>query len=603
MQISVESIKSKPPGSELAIQSGRPSSKISISAEAQQDVRQAYLVAMRQRFKMEINRLTRGDMLVMLKRKSSEQSLSEADAENLGFLMTYVYAWHWLQHNVHADYQSEVLATFAKGPQAFLMQMILQSKSINEFILAYISHWQNYQGTPQLQHQQLLVLLQQQKNSPQALAEFIEALWHSLNLFGKTFASGYKDLARQEKDRYAEMLADEDRERLALVDQLPDTAPLTAFAKLGIIPAMGCPQTCRHCMFIFRPLMKNTDDPAQLFEMIDALTTSVLFTGGDLSKHLQHFYAAIESMQHVTTFAILLNGDFADSREITKSVLEKMASAIRRRPLSWPKAQVMLQISFDEFHQEVVVDRKGELSERIPVTKIANIVEAAPKFRDEIQLCLLHKQGHLNFSMELFQKGVFARLVKELGRRGHQVQVLSSAPSARLKRNPLNPEQPAQLIKDATFVLTKYPDAHLLLTSTTIDAYGRANMMELHEAVNERDLLKQMLAGEGTGGETFDKDLMFWFNGWATLFSAVHVCLGNVFEDGMETIRKRQQKDPLSNALNCFDLRLLDYYRERCDDLDEIIERSTSPHHLFHTITEEAAMRLHMTKRLIADEI
>jgi hypothetical protein len=36
----------------------------------------------------------------------------------------------------------------------------------------------------------------------------------------------------------------------------------------------------------------------------------------------------------------------------------------------------------------------------------------------------------------------------------------------------------------------------MLLTSTTIDAYGRANMMELHEAVNERDLLKQVLAGE-----------------------------------------------------------------------------------------------------------
>jgi len=74
----------------------------------------------------------------------------------------------------------------------------------------------------------------------------------------------------------------------------------------------------------------------------------------------------------------------------------------------------MLQISFDEFHQEVVVSRQGELTERIPVTKIANIVEAAPKYKDEIQLCLLHKQGHLNFSMELFQKGVFARLVNEL---------------------------------------------------------------------------------------------------------------------------------------------------------------------------------------------
>jgi len=578
----------------IAIQSGRPSSKITISTEAQQDVRQAYLLSMRQRFKAEINRLTGGDMLVMLKQKPS----AAANADNLGFLMSYVYAWNWLQQNIHGDYQSEVLATFTKGAQAFLMDMLLNSNSTSEFIQSYIEYWHHYHGQPQLQHQQLVHLLSL-KDSPQLLAEYIESVWDSLNLFSTTFATGYKELAKQEKDRYSDMLGAEDKERLALVDQLPDTAPLQPFSKLGIIPAMGCPQTCRHCMFIFRPLMKNTDDPAPLYQMIDGLTRSVLFTGGDLTKQLQHFYNAIASMKNITTFAILLNGDFADSREVSKEVLAKMAAAIRQRSITWPKAKVMLQISFDEFHQEVVVDRNGELTERIPVTKIANIVEAAPKFSEEIQLCLLHKQGHLNFSMDLFQKGVFARLANELGRRGHQLQIISSAPSSRLKRNPQKPDQPAQLIKDATFVLSKYPETHILLTSTTIDSYGRANMMELHETVNERDLLKQMLDGKGTGGETFDKDLMFWFNGWATLFSAVHMCLGNVFEEGLETIRKRQLKDPLSNALNCFDLRLLDYYRELCDDLDDIIETSTSPHHLFHTITEDAAMRLHMTQRLI----
>jgi len=531
----------------IAIQSGRPSSKITISTEAQQDVRQAYLLSMRQRFKAEINRLTGGDMLVMLKQKPS----AAANADNLGFLMSYVYAWNWLQQNIHGDYQSEVLATFTKGAQAFLMDMLLNSNSTSEFIQSYIEYWHHYHGQPQLQHQQLVHLLSL-KDSPQLLAEYIESVWDSLNLFSTTFATGYKELAKQEKDRYSDMLGAEDKERLALVDQLPDTAPLQPFSKLGIIPAMGCPQTCRHCMFIFRPLMKNTDDPAPLYQMIDGLTRSVLFTGGDLTKQLQHFYNAIASMKNITTFAILLNGDFADSREVSKEVLAKMAAAIRQRSITWPKAKVMLQISFDEFHQEVVVDRNGELTERIPVTKIANIVEAAPKFSEEIQLCLLHKQGHLNFSMDLFQKGVFARLANELGRRGHQLQIISSAPSSRLKRNPQKPDQPAQLIKDATFVLSKYPETHILLTSTTIDSYGRANMMELHETVNERDLLKQMLDGKGTGGETFDKDLMFWFNGWATLFSAVHMCLGNVFEEGLETIRKRQLKDPLSNALNCF---------------------------------------------------
>ncbi len=581
----------------VTVQSGRPSSKISISAAAQLDVQQAYLASQRQRFKAEINRLTGGAMLQLLR---TEGLLSE-EAENLGFMLTYVYAWNWLQKNIHSDYQEQVLAAFGKGAQAFLMQMLLHSKSSADFIRRYSLYWQNYQGQPQLQQQQFM-RLQQKKSNMDELVLYVESVWNSLQLLDKSFAVGYKDLARQEKERYADMLGGEDRQRLALVDQLPDTQELSPFSKLGIIPAMGCPQTCRHCMFIFRPLMKNTDDPAPLYQMIDQLTTSVLFTGGDLSKQLPHFYDAISSMQHVTTFAILLNGDFADNRKVTGNILDKMASAIRRRSPTWAKAKVMLQISFDEFHQEVVVDKKGMLNERIPVTKIANIVEAAPKYNDEIQLCLLHKQGYLNFSMDLFRKGVFARLSNELGRRGHQVQVLSSAPSSRLKRNPLNPEQPAALIKDATFVLAKYPDAPMLLTSTTIDAYGRANMMALHEAVNERDLLQQMLDGKGTGGETFDKDIMFWFNGWATLFSAVHMCLGNVFEDGIELIRKRQLKDPLSNALHRFDLRLLDYYRQQRDDLDEIIEHSTSPHHLFHTITEDSELRLFMTQRLIAED-
>ncbi len=582
------------PIDEVTVQSGRPSSKIAISEAAQQDVRRAYLESQRQRFKAEIVRLTGGGMLELLRNKSNAGD----NAQSLSFLMSYVFAWHWLQNNIHSDYHHEVLSSFSKGAQGFLMQMLLSSHSAKHFLQQYIQYWQDYEGAAQLPQQHCLQLLQDYAD-PSSLIEYILSVWHSMSLLTRSFANGYKDLAREEKQRYAGMLDEKDRERLDLIDQLPDIALSPAFDKMGIIPAMGCPQTCRHCMFIFRPLMKNTDKPETVFDMVDNLTTSVLFTGGDLTRHLDHFYHAIESMPHISTFAILLNGDFADSRKVAQDILGRMASAIRRRDITWVKAKVMLQISFDEFHQEVVVDKKGHLSERIPITKIANIVEAAPRFCEEIQLALLHKQGHLNFSMDLFQKGVFARLVNELGRRGQQVQVLSSAPSSRLKRNPINPETPAPLIKDATFVLAKHAKCNMLLTSTTIDAYGRANMMELHEAVNERDLLQQLLQGKGSGGETFDKDLMLWFNGWATLFSAVHVCLGNVLEEGIDIVRQRQAKDPLSQALHDFDLRLLDYYREKRDDLDDIIERSTSPHHLFHTITEDSDMRLHMTRRLL----
>lgn len=579
------------------VQSGRPSSKISISNAAREDVHRAYLESQRQRFKTEIIRLTKGEMLDLLRSKS----IAGDTAEALAFLMSYVYAWHWLQINIHHDYRAEVLQSFTRGAQAFLINMLLQSDSPEDFIGRYIRYWQQYQGSPQRQQQYCLQLLEYYGDINKMINRVI-SIWQSMNLLNKSFAEGYKHLAQDEKSRYAGMLGDQDLERLKLIDELPDVELESGYAKMGIIPAMGCPQTCRHCMFIFRPLMKNTDQPDSIFKLVDSLTTSVLFTGGDLSKHLEHFYHAIESMPHINTFAILLNGDFADSREATHQVLDNMAKAIRRRNPGWAKARVMLQISFDEFHQEVIVNKQGKLEERIPVTKIANIVEAAPKYSEEIQLALLHKQGHLNFSMELFQRGVFARLTSELGRRGHQVQVLSSSPSRRLKRNPLSPGKPAQLIKDATFILTRHPQTHILLTSSTIDAYGRANMMELHEAVNERDLLAQMLQGKGTDGETFDKDMMLWFNGWATLFSAVHICLGNVLEEGIDTIRQRQVKDPLTQAMHIFDLRLLDFYRELRDDLEQITESSTSPHHLFHTITEDADVRLHMTRRLLQQQ-
>ncbi len=63
---------------------------------------------------------------------------------------------------------------------------------------------------------------------------------------------------------------------------------------------------------------------------------------------------------------------------------------------------------------------------------------------------------------------------------------------------------------------------------------------------------------------------------------------------------QRHRKDPLSRALADFDCRLLEYYAELEDDLPELIDKASGPHHLFHQITEKAEMRLHMTQRLIA---
>lgn len=565
------------------------------SAADQESLLPIYLASMRQRFKDEINRLTTG-------RAMYEMLGSHEDAGELSFPMSYLYAWYWLRHNVHIKYMSQVLETFRGAKFGFLMDLLL-SDTAEQFIDGYIQHWQSSVEGPKQQLELLHLLKSRNKNAKQ-LADDIFSIWQSFGLFTENYMVQFKQVSRDERYRYQGMLGAEDIERLSLVDALPDSSLNTEssrYSKLGIIPAMGCPQTCRHCMFTWRPPRGKNENPQQVFDLVDQHTDSVLFTGGDLTKQLDYFYLAIRTMRHIKNFAILLNGDFATTAKITNEVMGKMAEAIKSRPKKWPKAMVLLQISFDEFHQEVYVDKQGLLAERIPVAKIANIVERYPKYAGQIQLALLHKQTNLNFSHDVLNKGVVARLATELAKRGYQMQVVDMQPSPRLKVNPKTPQQTEKVLKDVTFVLDKHTNAPIMLTSSTIDGYGRAALLDEWETVKEKDLLQQVITQGPPPGESFDIDMMLWFNGWVTLFNAVHICLGDHYKEGMEIIMARQRKDPLSHALNKMDRRLLDFYSEIRDDLAKQIEAATGPHHLFHALTEEPDVRLHLTRRLIED--
>lgn len=554
-----------------------------------------YLASMRLRFKNEINRLTRG-------RAMFEMLGSRGDAIELSFPMSYLYAWYWLRHNVHTNYMPQVLESFRGAKFGFLMDLLL-SDTPQKFIEGYIQHWQS-SNEDLKQRAELLVLLNHRNNNSKLLAEDMFSIWQSFSLFTENYMVQFKQVSREERDRYAGMLGEEDLQRLALVDALADvdfTEETPRYSKLGIIPAMGCPQTCRHCMFTWRPPRGKNENPEQVFEIVNQHTDSVLFTGGDLTKQLDYFYLAIRTMSHVKNFALLLNGDFANTAKETNEIMGKMAEAIKQRSKKWPKAKVLLQISFDEFHQEVYVDKKGLLAERIPVAKIANIVERYPKYAAQIQLALLHKQTNLNFSHDVLKKGVVARLAAELANRGYQMQVMDMQPSPRLKVNPAKPQEKDKVLKDVTFILDKHKNAPILLTSSTIDGYGRAALLDEWETIKEKDLLQQVVTQGAPVGESFDIDMMVWFNGWVTLFNAVHICLGDHYKDGMDKIMARQRKDLLSHALNKMDRRLLDLYAEIRNDLTKQIEAATGPHHLFHVLTEESEVRLHLTRRLIEE--
>jgi hypothetical protein len=567
-----------------------------VSAADQDALLPIYLASMRQRFKNEINRLTTG-------RAMFEMLGSREDAIELSFPLSYLQAWYWLRHNVHSNYMSQILETFRGAKFGFLMDLLL-SDTPEQFVEGYIQHF--ISSTDGLkQKNELLGLLSRQDNDVKQLAAYMIDIWQSFGLFTENYMAQFKQVARDERERYQGMLGAEDLQRLALVDALPDSEfnnETPRYNKLGIIPAMGCPQTCRHCMFTWRPLRGKNENPQQVFDFVDKHTDSVLFTGGDLTKQLDYFYTAVRSMSHIKNFAILLNGDFAETAKITNEVMGKMAEAIKSRPKKWPKAMVLLQISFDEFHQEVYVDKHGLLAERIPIAKIANIIERYPKYSAQIQLALLHKQTGLNFSHDVLNKGVVARLAAELAQRGYQMQVMDMKPSPRLKVNPAAPQQTEKVLKDVTFVLDKHTNAPILLTSSTIDGYGRAALLDEWETIKEKDLLQQVITQGAPPGEFFDIDMMVWFNGWVTLFNAVHICLGDHYKEGMDIIMARQRKDPLSLALNQMDRSILKLYSEIRDDLEQHIEAATGPHHLFHVLTEEPEVRLHLTRRLIEEK-
>lgn len=514
-------------------------------------------------------------------------------------IMGYLFAYHWLREEIHPHFRKNVVAVFRKPEHAYLQYLLLETPTAEDFITGYLNHWENSTARSTTQHQ-VQQWLNHHADTMAIAVKVLLAEWQKFGLFRHARMANIRKIQKDQKAIHEAVGGPLDRERLQLVDQQPDTVENIAhFPKLGVIPHMACPQSCRHCMFVWRPPMKNLPNPRRIFNAINQHTAHILFTGGDLTQHMEEFYRAIQEMGKIETFAILLNGSFATSVETTQTFFQSLQIALNKRPQPFCPAHVVLQISFDEYHQEILADHRGRLTERIPVANIANIVACSVDF-PHIQLSLLHKQNRLNFSTDLFRHGVFARLARDLDQRGMTVSGLDWEASPRIKADPVKPSFQGGVILNAAFTLVSHPDHPIHLMSSTLDAYGRAALLDPSEYINEKLYLQEILKNGPPHGERFDTDLMFWFDGAVTCFSATHLWLGNFFKDG-EQVFQRQRKDPLLKSLARFDTRLLDYFEQWGGDRLLLQQQATSPHHLFHQITQSAEARLFMTQCLLKE--
>jgi hypothetical protein len=493
-------------------------------------------------------------------------------------LLVDIYLFAWLQREVQPPFRATVLALTLPKSTPELTNIILTKGSTT----AYIKE---------------LVTFRSRDGLSVSYEEVCEQ-WQELNLFTLSYKESVRQIQVKQKLRGAEVGGELDQERMALVDSLPDNfASNRPFAKVGFIPHMSCPANCRHCMFVWRQPMKNLPDPAPLLKKINGETSNILFTGGDLTQHMPEFYRAIKEMGDITLFAILLNGSSATSSTEADSMLLAIRQGLKDRPKSFLTAEVILQISFDEYHQEIISDKKGVLKERIPVANIANLLVSSLNY-PEIKLVLLHKQNRLNFSDNLVKHGVFSRLSQTLTSMGHPIASINWQTSPRAKADPVNPEVEGGVIRDVFFTIQSHPSQTIGMMSSTIDGYGRAALLDPSEYINEQSYLAHVLKNGPPTGDGFDIDPMVWYDGSVTLFSATHLWIGNLYREP-EQVFARYKKDPLLAAINRFDPMLLEYYSQLHTDLKSLRKRATGPHHLYHQLTESAAMRLHLTKRLI----
>lgn len=522
--------------------------------------------------------------------------LSRDDAAPPVEALVYLYAWHWLRVRVPAVHHPEILSASRNPEHAYLTPMLLESPDGEAFVQDYLDYW-HARGGEDPRAVAVRRWLDRHGGSAPAVAALLR-LWRMQGWFCKAERDEVRRMLRHQRQVHQQVLGALDRTRLALLDALPDPGPVEmTFPKVGLVPRMACGAGCRHCQFVWRGEAATPLETSAWFRRAMDLSPHLLFTGGDLSPELDLFRAAIRTLPEVVTFALILNGTVAKSPEAARAFLESLESALDQRPPRAQPAGVVLQVSLDEWHQEIFPGRGGVLRERIPVAHVAHLLRAAVS-APRVRVVLLHKQERLNLSQEFFRQGVVARLGRTLRGMGAEMHVVgfNHAPGGR--EDPAQPGREAPMIAEVAFHLHGHPDTVFFLVSGLIDGYGRAALLDPGTVLDGRRALQAWLAGE-PWPEGCDTDPMLWRDGRVTLFHAPHLALGSLAEEAMGLILARWRKDPLRRALGEADPALLELYRRWGGDGEALLTRATSVPHLLWLVTEEADARLFMTRALL----
>ncbi|MBF0307929.1 MAG: radical SAM protein [Magnetococcales bacterium] len=557
------------------------------------DLTEEYLAAQLRRIRARCNRESQH-----LEDRARREELPSYLLDPLSCLQAY----RELQRLVHVRWRGQAVAgLFTHPSQTYLGPLMNQAVSDGSFLQGYLTFWREQPpGDPRRQ----AVLHWWQQGGEDPVKAVSQALACCPADHPEEEQTALRRLSQRQKQIARQVGGSPDRERLALVDGLKkgSLSPLPSL-KAGIVPTLACRQSCRHCLFAWRPTLKGqARPPEEILQAASRFAPHLLFSGGEAERHIDLFLQAVATLPAVTTFAIILNGTLGKCEEEVVSFYRNCLEALNQRPRKARPAGLLLQFSCDAFHQEIYpTPPEGRLQERIPIAWIANCLTSVPA-DPRIQVALLHRLERLNFSEAVFREGVLGRLQRELRERNRAMYWISQSRSSLARRDPARPDRIGYPFQQGQFRLTDHPrQLPFFWMSAQVDGMGRAERLDPVELLPNSLELEAYLERGIPPRDPFEVDVMVRMDGQVVLGGATHITLGQLGEERLETIAARRDKDPLIRALAGFDPSLPRLYQECAGDLDAVARTATSPHHLLHRLTESAEVRLHLTRRLLKE--
>jgi len=436
------------------------------------------------------------------------------------------------------------------------------------------------------------------KDAEGYILEQVLAVWEKLGL-GFEHAAEVEKLVDKKRRLYGRIGSRADVERRRLVRALAEKDARKTKLKLmniGIIPTELCPSGCRFCLAPWksgveerrgRPLregeFRRIAEQAVRFANERGLIITI--TGGEPMLELERALYIIGKAE--TRVELTTSGYWATSTRAARRVLGKLEKAVRGNKSR--NFSFSLQLSVDFFHQEIVSQDNGRLTEAIPVKNLANIVEVVLK-ECSLELCLLPKYTRYEDPL--------VYLLAELEKRGLSPRITRKFYDPNLKVSVLGDEvdKPALLKAYLSF---DSMEKQVFILYTAVEGIGGASILEYEYPVfKDRTamFLEQGESGEGfplLGLEVSDDGNVY--PGAHALYSW---CLGNLFETTLDEIAADLEYDPLIIALAEHPWKIRDIALEAKPGLREELEKASSPLVALYTILEDDALRLHITKEL-----